>query len=1054
MRIYATGRYYEELLKNCDDHYTIKGIEGEREVFHYLKPLSPNKYKGFIIPNYKFIYGDENVECDFLVVTKNSVIILEVKNWQNPVSISNLGEVQTSDNQTRGNIEAQISRQKEFLEDTLKRDLNVEIKVQTIVLFSNVDRHRINPLIDITDYSSVVPKINQIIENNNQIVFDLGILHDYFIKNNKNLNFNCDYYLKGRYKNGSRDFLNVEEVKEEAKKTNDNGLIKANLENYDKFYYLTRKDKKREFGYCVSIPQGHCFVSENIDYRGFALLYNLFIRGDGFFIPKGFKDELSELKIKLEVHYFIIVALLEIQKGNFTFDGKSISVPICCDNADIVNYAQRIIEYWLDLFATISNVSNYKIFFDESSNKVIFNSYSGSHNSIFVNTLDSKIENYSSEIWSNETITYSIENNIDAFNEIVEVLFGFVSYREGQYECIQNVFNNNRNQIIMLPTGQGKSMIFYLLLLLQPKTGIIVYPTRLLIIDQISKLDEFGIININNFGNNKKINGAHIQMLIPEDILEKTVLENFINMNQKYSVSYLILDEVHCLSKFSHDFRPEYFLMHDKINYYLDKATVKGFTATATWEVLEDLKHQFGMTSNSIYSPNLLRRNVKYVIKEVNSSNHMDEFRNDIVLSRNKYVGENDKILVFTNEIEEINEIKRKLNLSNIIYTTSQKDFTSNELDNFRYADDDVLVSLSDVGIGVDIPEVNTIIHYSQPLSIADLAQHTGRGGRADYSCTSILYYDKSEILARDKTEKIGTLVNEIYNSLLTNREKKYNWAEIYIGNHDVNELKFTFFCFYQLGIISEWWRESEDSFGLGINHEFDMDFQQIRRYVLREMGNERSLMQNIKNAQGIVELVNRYYEWFNEWKNAFKMNSYSIMKNLLERILIDQLDDNEIQQIIKSETYYSNVELVAIDKIKAMSFDEIVDFADKNIYVLSTYQKYLNSTDPKMIFLSIIKDIVSNDDVSVVIKKFNLLLSMLTNNEKISLVRSLFKSQYIVLNDGFIKDVYCNFYKKCNFNDKIQIFERIEQSSIQDNYKYLFLFSIINCNSREAAHG
>lgn len=153
MRIYATERYYDELKNSCDDSNEIKGIEGEKEVFHHLKPLSLNKYKGFIIPNFKFQYGDENVECDFIVVSKNSVIILEVKKWRNPVEINKIGEIKTSDNQTRGNINAQVNRQCVFLEEIIRSDLGFNITVNSCILFENPHEHNIDPANNIIDYS-------------------------------------------------------------------------------------------------------------------------------------------------------------------------------------------------------------------------------------------------------------------------------------------------------------------------------------------------------------------------------------------------------------------------------------------------------------------------------------------------------------------------------------------------------------------------------------------------------------------------------------------------------------------------------------------------------------------------------------------------------------------------------------------------------------------------------------------------------------------------------------------------------------------------------------
>ena len=1056
MRIYATERYYSDLIDTCDDINLIKGIEGEKEVFHHLKPLSVPKYEGFIIPNFKFIYGDENVECDFLVVTKNSIIILEVKKWQNPVSISSLGEIRTSDNQTRGNINAQINRQKLFLEEIIKKDLDCNIDVYSIILFSNPYIHNINQANNITDYSSVVQKIEDIIKKSNCQELNLENIHTYLLDKNTNINFQKDYFYKGEI--DDNDFLIIKHEEDANYKKINIDYVKPTLYNFDKYYFMVRRDK-REYAYRISIPKNLKGYYQRIDDRGLALLYNLFTRGDKYFFPKSFLEELEEKRIKIEVHYYIVTTLLFIKKGLFKLSNKELIVPLISEKRVIMDLSKQIISYWLNLFSSISDIVNYSLDYDKNGNTVLYNVTSYTYNKdnlVYISAIDQmssgndKIK-FETEIWESDRINYNLNTNLELLNEIVEVLFGFSSYREGQLECIQTVFNSNRNQIIMLPTGQGKSMIFYLLLLLQPKKGIIVYPTNLLINDQILKLHSFGIYSINNFSDSKDIGDlSHIQMMKPEDILEKTVLESFIKMNQKISISYLILDEVHCLSKFSHDFRPEYFLMHDKINYYLDKTIVKGFTATATWEVLEDLKKQFYMSANDIYSPNLVKRDVKYIVRRIDEKRHIQMLQEDIEYIRKKYI--DDKILVFSNSEEEIKNIKDKLVLSNTVYATDQKEFEKN-IDLFRYSDD-VLISLNDIGIGIDIPEINTIIHYTQPYSISDFSQHTGRGGRADYSCTSIVYYDDKDYLPQKQTSNIKSVIKSIYDDLLSNYQKGYNWAEIKISNRNINDLKFAFFSFYQLGIISEWWRNSVDSFGLGVNREFELDFQLIRRNVFKEYSNERSLIENIKRTENVAELVIGFYDWFIEWNRTFKTNSYIIMHKFLEKIVNENLNNEAIQKTVKSETYYSNVELVEISKIKRMNFQQIIDFAEDNKSDLFLYQKYFNSTDSKVLFLSLYNDLLSNEKTSIILPKFDLLLSAISKDDRIPLVMSLMKSKYMSEYDELVESIYLKVYKNSNDIEKKRIFESVEQASIKSNLKYLFFFTLINSNLAEVAHG
>src|SRR5690606_22605854 len=99
------------------------------------------------------------------------------------------------------------------------------------------------------------------------------------------------------------------------------------------------------------------------------------------------------------------------------------------------------------------------------------------------------------------------------------------------------------------------------------------------------------------------------------------------------------------------------------------------------------------------------------------------------------------------------------------------------------------------------------------------------------------------------------------------------------------------------LGIISEWWRNSVDSFGLGVNREFELDFQLIRRNVFKGYSNERSLIENIKRTENVAELVIGFYDWFIEWNRTFKTNSYIIMHKFLEKIVNENLNNEAIQK-------------------------------------------------------------------------------------------------------------------------------------------------------------
>ena len=1021
MRIYATEKYYNELIKNCDDDNLKHGIEGEKEVFYHLKQLGDDKTKGFIIPNFKFSLESDNIECDFLVVTKSCLVILEVKNWSLPgIKIDEIGQVITPDGSNRGNIKSQTNRQSIMLQNKLKNDFNYEIPVIKCLLFADLKNINIsNCGIDIIDYSSVFPQIDKYTRENSELI-NLRKIHTDLIKINKNQHFNIENYYKDIK---SEYFLDIFEP-------NDYAIYK----------YRVRKhfNDTRDLGYSIIMPKNMPKYKSIIDERCFAVIYNLFIIGFNYYF------EIEDKNIEAEVKCFIILSLLLIKNKKCKVNNTTIFVPISCNNEDIEIYSKQVIEYWQEQLYIISDITKYEIIYNADKDyHIVYNNFNdNSDNTIYVqeitqfNYQSNKID-YDDDIWLADRINYKISIHGKIILEIIEKIFKFQSFKEGQLECIRSVFENYSNQIIMLPTGQGKSLVFYLLLLLQPKKGIIVYPTDLLIKDQITKLNEFGIYNINNFCESKKINNQLIQMMKPDDILEKNVLESFINQDSQ-SISYVILDEVHCLSKYSHDFRPEYFLMHNKINYYLDNTIVKGFTATATWEVLEDLQKQFNIAANDIFSPDLSKDNVNYVIKKINKGQKIEQLQADLIYIHNKYPDK--KILVFKNSTNNEVELKCNLNLDGVVYKL-------NDIDMFRLNSGYyTLVASSDAGIGIDIPEVNSIIHYDQPLSIADFAQHTGRGGRTNGYCTSIVYYDDSACsYVLSDNNNINELITNIYVQLKANWDSGYNWAKIPVDSNKINDLKFILFSYFELGIISEWWRIDSNNFGLGINNNYNLDFSLIRRHILKDNIYDQSFIKKISYSNTIVDLVSNYYEWFVDWNNYFKTNSYNNMRELLHKIETYHLDDSEIQKIIKSETYYSNQELFSVERITKMSLDEICDFAIANAQSLNDYKKYFNTTNYKLMFLEILIDLINNESENIVLQKIDILLSLLSENDKYEFVISLMKSNFTEQNNYLMDYIYVNIYKISNTDKQKIIFNILENSKINEKYKFLFLFELIN---------
>lgn len=495
----------------------------------------------------------------------------------------------------------------------------------------------------------------------------------------------------------------------------------------------------------------------------YAVLFNLLNKGTlikpSNKITKYTNDELRNIyEYQMLVLSLIRYGYLGDQQWKFNISkAQSILMQVAIDE----------ITYWtsqLCLLAMVKYQKPVSIFNSEEGYQVFKNSPVFTQHIFSINT-HLKADQVT-EIWIADMIKYHINPKTkiheDALTELVQWIFGFTSFREGQLSIIANFLNGN-NTLGILPTGGGKSLTYYLSVLLQPKISLVIAPINSLIIDQIDKISEsFGI---NRFANITSANSNMHKDLLrfakgevlftfasPERAQNLKFRSTLIKLNYHQTIGSIILDEVHCLSEWGHDFRVPYLMLSETLNTYCKGIRYLGLTATASINVVRDLLIELSIDEKDVItSAQMSRENLEFEIK---SYNNVYLAQNEIVDLFVTNYGEGN-LYDISKSNSEVNSaiifapVKSRLDTSvEVLYEKFQTAFMDiydedydNEIGMFTgdYKDDQsafmkdektLLVATKAFGMGIDKPNIRTTIHFGMPPSREAFYQEAGRAGR------------------------------------------------------------------------------------------------------------------------------------------------------------------------------------------------------------------------------------------------------------------------------------------------------------------------------------
>ncbi len=354
----------------------------------------------------------------------------------------------------------------------------------------------------------------------------------------------------------------------------------------------------------------------------------------------------------------------------------------------------------------------------------------------------------------------SIVGTPDILQENLLKHFGFEAFKGQQREIIQSLFDGHDTFAIM-PTGGGKSLCYQLPALMLPGTAIVISPLIALMKNQVDNIRGYSATDeVAHFLNSsltrsqmrkvkQDISEGKTKLLYvaPETLTKEENIEFFRNTN----ISFVAVDEAHCISEWGHDFRPEYRRIRIMLDAIARDVPIIALTATATPKVQQDIIKNLGMEDYRLFVASFNRENLFY---EVRPKIKKDQtIRQIIQIIKEEFRGESGIIYVQNRKTaEDLAEILVVNDIKSAPYHAGLDPKTrSKTQDDFLMEEIDVICATIAFGMGIDKPDVRFVIHYDMPKSIENYYQETGRAGRDGLVGKCIAFYNYNDILRLEK---------------------------------------------------------------------------------------------------------------------------------------------------------------------------------------------------------------------------------------------------------------------------------------------------------------
>ncbi len=333
----------------------------------------------------------------------------------------------------------------------------------------------------------------------------------------------------------------------------------------------------------------------------------------------------------------------------------------------------------------------------------------------------------------------------DKYLQILKQYWGFDNFRGIQRDIVESI-GSGKDTLGLMPTGGGKSITFQVPALAQEGVCIVITPLIALMKDQVQHLRNRGIMAAAIYSGMSRpeivttlenciLGDTKLLYVSPERIASPLFITKLGHMK----VSFITVDEAHCISQWGYDFRPSYLHIAD-IRRLKPDAPVLALTATATHQVIDDIQDRLSFSQKNVFRMSFERKNLAYVVRETEDKiGEMTHILQTMTGCSIVYVRSR-------KQTKEISDLLNKNNISATFYHAGLEPRVKDERQKLWSNDEvRVMVATNAFGMGIDKPDVRMVIHIAAPSSIEAYFQEAGRAGRDGQKAYAVLLHQKSD---------------------------------------------------------------------------------------------------------------------------------------------------------------------------------------------------------------------------------------------------------------------------------------------------------------------
>ncbi|MCG2610537.1 RecQ family ATP-dependent DNA helicase [Flavobacterium sp. SM15] len=551
--------------------------------------------------------------------------------------------------------------------------------------------------------------------------------------------------------------------------------------------------------------------------------------------------------------------------------------------------------------------------------------------------------------------------------EILKKYWNHDSFRTPQNEIIESVLKGN-DTFALLPTGGGKSICFQVPAMIKPGICLVISPLVALMRDQVANLQKRDIKAIALTGgisseetidllDNCQFGNYKFLYLSPERLQSDWVLERIKNL----PLNLIAIDEAHCISQWGHDFRPAY-LKIAKLKEHFPKIPFLALTASATERVQKDICQQLKLQNPQLFKKSFARENIAYMVLETEDK----LYRIEQILSKNP-----EPSIIYVRNRKSCHDIAAQLNSLGFKAIFYHGGMTSKEKEKnmqlWLSEEFPVMIATNAFGMGIDKPNVKTVIHYQLPENLENYYQEAGRAGRNSKKAFAVMLVAPSDLQATKK-QFLDILpdkpfLKEVYIKL--NNYFRIGYGE---GINETFSLNLNHFCQqYKFPVLKTYnvlqFLDNQSIISLSkefsekITIHFLISSKEILRYLSLNPSDENVVTTILRNYPGVYDLETPINTNLIAKKSGTsEENVVSILKRMHEKEICTFHSQNNDSSITFNEIREDELTINRISKyleqqneIKVNQFEAVQNYiADKEKCKSSLLLEYFDETEIK----------------------------------------------------------------------------------------------------------